>query len=379
MAKIDVLMSVYNCERYIADTLASIQNQTIRDIRLVIIDDGSTDKTGEIIKAAQASDSRIDYHYQPNAGIVAAVQKGTALCTAPFIARHDGDDISYPDRFEKELAYLEQNPDCVAVSALARHIDENGSPTGNYVGLKDLSKADYTSIPATEPYIMQPLLFLRRDALGKAGGYRPLTVSEDTDLYWRMSEFGSLHIIPEMLGDYRIHSASISSQGIIAGRKLAIWSQLCAVSAWRRRAGEPDISFTPDLKKMIDAESSLSGLFSIVSPLLRKDEKSWLHSALAAKMVDICYLRPYEPDRSDIEFIRSVPVVDPQVSSRSLYAEYKEAVLSTAIRLVISGRIADALRLVSPKQLPKLAARVIFRVVLPPSVRNRIKSVTKTK
>lgn len=127
MARIDVLMSVYNCEKYIEKTIESIQCQTIHDIRIVIVDDGSIDTTGDIIKASATKDPRIEYHRQDNSGIVAALNHGLQYCTSPYIARHDGDDISYPDRFQKELDYLEANPNCVAVSGSVYNVYENGN------------------------------------------------------------------------------------------------------------------------------------------------------------------------------------------------------------------------------------------------------------
>lgn len=86
MAKLDILMTVWNCEPYIADTLASIQRQTLSDFRLIVIDDGSTDQTGTIIRAAAADDPRIEYHHQPNAGIVTALITVSASAQPPISA-----------------------------------------------------------------------------------------------------------------------------------------------------------------------------------------------------------------------------------------------------------------------------------------------------
>ncbi|RYD20647.1 MAG: glycosyltransferase [Lysobacteraceae bacterium] len=122
-AQIDVLMSTYNAGRFLPETLASIQAQTIRDIRIIIVDDGSTDNSPELLAQAARQDPRIHVITQANGGIVAALNAGLAACTAPFIARHDADDLSNPDRFERQIRYLEANPDCVAVAGAARQID----------------------------------------------------------------------------------------------------------------------------------------------------------------------------------------------------------------------------------------------------------------
>ena len=367
-------MSVYNNAQYLPDTLASIAGQTITDIRIIIIDDGSTDNTREIVTRAQESDPRIIYQYQDNAGIVAAVNAGMRLCTAPFVARHDGDDISYPNRFEKEMAYLLANDDCVAVSALARHVDERGSPIGTTTRVKDMRLVDDSAIPANEPYILQPLLMMRSDAFLKAGGYRLLTVAEDTDLYWRMIRHGVLHIIPEVLGDYRIHSSSVSSQSIVSGRRMSAWTQVSALSAQRVRRSLPDIDFTPDLQRRIDSQDEMIDLFRTVEPILAEEEKPWFFSAMAAKLMETCYYRPFEPSSSDIDYILSVPRIDKQVRSRRFYGIYEEGILSAGIRMAIEGRWRDALRLVPKRRWVKLIARIIFRVAVSPALKNRVKN-----
>ncbi|MGI4746746.1 MAG: glycosyltransferase [Janthinobacterium lividum] len=377
MAEIDVVMSVFNTAKYLSDTLKSIQSQTIADIRIIIIDDGSTDDTREIVTRAQESDPRIVYRYQENAGIVAAVNAGMQLCTAPFIARHDGDDISYPHRFAEEQAYLLANENCVAVSALARHIDENGKPIGTTTRAKDMSLVDDSALPANEPYILQPLLMMRRDAFMKTGGYRLLTIGEDTDLYWRMMKIGNLHILPEVLGDYRIHANSISSQSVVSGRRMSAWAQVSALSAQRMRKNLPDIQFTRELQEKIDSQLEMIDLFRVIEPVMKEDEKPWFFSAMAAKLIEACYYRPFEPSRSDIDYIVSVPGVDGKVSSRRFYDSYEKGILSAGIRIAIDGRISDALRLVPRRQWPKLIGRIIFRVLGSKKLKNGMKAILR--
>ena len=377
MAKIDVVMSVYNVGRYLPHTLRSIQNQTIEDLRIIIVDDGSTDETRDLIEKASETDPRISYVRQANAGIVAAVNAGMQLCTAPFVARHDGDDISYPFRFERELAFLDENADCVAVSGLARHVDQDGKPIGTTTRAKDMSTVDDASIPANEPYILQPLLMMRRDAYLETGGYRLMTVAEDTDLYWRLTRLGSLHIIPEVLGDYRIHAASISSTSIVAGRRMSAWTQLSALSAQRRRKHLPDIQFDTDLQQRVDSKLELIDLYRAIEPILRDDERPWFYSAMAAKLIETCYYRPFEPSSSDIDYILDVRRFDENVGSRRFYDVFTEGILSAGIRMAAAGRQRDAFRLVPRHQWPKLIARVSFRVALSPHTRATIKKFIK--
>nr|WP_242011764.1 glycosyltransferase family A protein [Acetobacter oeni] len=370
-------MSVYNCEKYIAETLASIQAQTFRDIRIIVIDDGSTDRTGDIVREVANKDARIEYHRQENAGIVAALNAGLPFCDAELIARHDGDDISYPDRFEKELAYLKTHPDCVAVSGLARHIDSNSHTLNHVTKAKDLSKADPFSIPANEPYIMQPLLMVRRETLGKAGGYRYLSVAEDTDLYWRLSDAGQLHIIPDIMGDYRIHSGSISSGDIVSGRQQAVWSQLAALSEQRRRKDEPDISFSRDSFEAIRSCSDLDETISAAHELIDKNEYKWFDCAVAAKILEICYYRPYEPEKADIDIINTYEKLYPSISEYKGYDIFVSGKMSCAIRLIGDGRVLDALSLIGWLNMPVAVARASFRYLIPENYRKLIKRFVK--
>ena len=372
MAKIDILMSVYNCEQYINSTINSILNQTFTDFRIIVVDDGSSDRTGDICKQFVEKDSRVEYYHQDNAGIVAALNHGLQYCSAPFIARHDGDDISYPERFEKELTYLEANPDCVAVSSIARHIDENDIPCGTISTRKDISAADCWSIPAAEPYLLQPMLMMRRNAVDEVGGYRNLSVAEDTDLMWRLNRIGAMHILPEPLGDYRVHAGSVSSLSIIQGRFLAIWSQLAAISEQRRVSQLPDIVFSNYLLQRLNTTISLNEMVDEIRGQLTDTEICWLCSAVSAKLLELCYYRPYEPDKSDIQFILTAVHTDRNISERSGYGFFKEAMLSAAIRITLAYRIKDALTLTPPKLWPALFGRIAFRTLIPKSIKKNI-------
>ncbi|GBR03795.1 glycosyltransferase family 2 protein [Acetobacter oeni] len=379
MTKIDVLLPVYNCEKYITSALKSIQDQTIRDIRIIVVDDGSADNTGPLVLAESQSDARIVYHRQDNAGIVVALNNGLALCDAPFIARMDGDDISCPDRFAKELAYLEANPDCVAVSGRARHIDQNSSPLGTISTRKESRNADPCAIPAVEPYLLHPMLMARREALIQVGGYRDVYQSEDSDLYWRLSDIGSLYVLPEVVGDYRIHTDSVSSSSVVNGRQQAIWSQLAALSEQRRRKKENDLRFTKDFANDVKTRRGLAQAVAVASRGLSQSETAWFGCAVSAKLLELSYYRPYEPDTQDIAFIRHAIASDPDLKSRKSYGVIREAVLSCAVRLVGAGRYKDAVTLTGTNNIPKLIGRSVFRHILPKGLAEKIKQLVKAK
>jgi hypothetical protein len=146
---------------------------------------------------------------------------GLRLCEAEFIARQDADDISNPSRLDVELAYLRTHRDCVAVSGAAKHIDEQGRFLGTTQTFAQPDRADPRWAQSREPYLMHPFLMFRRAELQAIGGYRHVYYSEDTDLCCRLQERGAMHNLDMPLGEYRMHTGSVSSRSIVNGRIMA--------------------------------------------------------------------------------------------------------------------------------------------------------------
>lgn len=372
-------MSAYNAGRFLPDTLRSIQIQTVHDIRIIVVDDGSTDNTAEILAKAAAEDSRIHVITQPNGGIVAALNAGLAACTAPFIARHDADDLSNANRFALQLQYLEENPDCLAVAGPARQIDEAGRDLGSETRLRNLSMADEYAIPAYEPYLLQPMLMVRRDAIVAIGGYRLLLIGEDTDLYWRLRERGRLHNLADPLGCYRMHGSSITSGSIENGRRGALYAQLAAISAQRRAKNEPDLVFNSQLLASIQDARTLATLHTVACCHLTESERTWLALAVSAKLMEVCFYRPFELTLEDCKFIRSVAQSNWRQIPIKNVAAFREMLIGTAVRLFINRHRKDAVVLVGVKLLPAVAMRLGFRVLLPRGLRDWVKGLVGRK
>ncbi len=120
-------------------------------------------------------------------------------------------------------------------------------------------------------------------------------------------------------------------------------------------------------------ETTLEGAFRAASTSLDQGERVWLSSAASAKLLELAYYRPFEPERSDITFIRQSKEGDPDLPQRRGYVTFQEAILSASIRLVIEGRLLDALALSESALWPKLLARVLFRMAVPESLKRRLK------
>src|SRR4030042_5588162 len=125
---ISVVMPVYNCAKYVREAIESILNQTYRDFELIIINDGSTDTTCEILNEYAKKDSRIVLIHQPNSGIVVALNRGLNDAKGEWIFRMDGDDISLSHRFEAQIKTIETNPALVLLGGWCQQMNAGSIP-----------------------------------------------------------------------------------------------------------------------------------------------------------------------------------------------------------------------------------------------------------
>ena len=221
-------MPVYNAERYVGEAVRSILEQTFADFDFVIIDDGSTDRSTEILEQF-ASDPRIRLIRRPNTGYLRALNEGLALCQGEFIARMDADDVSLPDRLRRQIAFLDEHPECLMVGCALLRIDDDGD-----VLCEERLPEDHAEIEARllegRGAIGHPAALIRRQALVELGGYRePFYGAEDHDLWLRLAERGRLANLPEAgIDRMRAWTRSALDAGQYrTGRKhaLAIWRQ----------------------------------------------------------------------------------------------------------------------------------------------------------
>ena len=301
-AAIDVLIPAYNAERTLEASIRSIQDQTVRDIRIIVVDDGSTDRTGELLRAIAAKDARVAVISTPNRGIVAALNLALDRSDAPIIARHDADDIAFPDRFARQLAYLDADPGRIAVGSEAHHILADGRRVGRtHFTLEQ--EPDPAALPAVEPYLLHPFLMIRGSAMRAAGGYRHVLHAEDSDLYWRLLSQGRLYNPPDLMGEYRIHAGSVSSVSVHSGRVGSAYAELAALSFRRREAGHPDIDFPADALARMGQLRGMQEIVDHLSGQLRTDEREHFGLAVAAKLLVNASYRPYQLEIDDCRFL----------------------------------------------------------------------------
>lgn len=281
MPRVTVLLPGHNAEAHLVEALRSILNQTYEDYSVLFIDDGSTDSTEEIV--ARFAGPRLRSVRQENQGIVRALNNGLSMIDSEWVARFDADDISFPYRLASQLEFATFSS-AQAVSSAPLHIDEVGAPIG-YSIATDPYQPDPTRIPAAEPYLPHPFLFMKRTLFELAGGYRPAHYSEDADLYWRICDHSRMAVQREPLGAYRIHSGSVSMMSLAHVRVQALFGQLAALNYRRRRAGREEIDYPGTAAYWVTRATTLESLFIAFAARLDPIELGWLIRATSAKFL----------------------------------------------------------------------------------------------
>lgn len=211
--RVSVLMPVYNAERYLGEAIESILNQTFENFEFIIVNDGSTDRSLEIIRDFEKKDSRIKLISRPNTGIVGALNDGLEAARGEYIARMDADDISLPDRLEVQVEFLDSHPDFVIVGGHACVVDPDGEVLKLYARPLHHEKIMEQLLQADGGAIVHPVAMLRKSALEKVGRYRKeFEFIEDLDLYLRLLECGKFANIDQTLIYYRQHLTNITTR-----------------------------------------------------------------------------------------------------------------------------------------------------------------------
>lgn len=353
---VDILLPVFNAEATIGAAIESLLRQSVTSLRIIAIDDGSTDATSSILAHFAGRDRRMTVLTLRNGGIVTALNTGLEICSAEFVARQDADDISHPSRLALQLAYLHEHPDCVAVSGAVRHIDEAGQFLGRVQKFPASERADPCWVPSREPYLCHPFLVARRSALEIIGPYRHVHHSEDTDLYWRLAEHGRLHNLDLLLGSYRLHGASVSGGSIVNGRIMALSSQLAALSALRRRHGRTDLAFEKERIQDYRRTPSAAQIFELGSRGLDHDEARYLRVAMAAKLLELTSYRPFELEVGDCVFVREARQGLDSIRPPNR-AEFHRRQAAAAARLLGKGFLREAAVLAPMTLYPSVALR----------------------
>jgi glycosyltransferase involved in cell wall biosynthesis len=198
---VSIILPVYNAEKFLAESIRSILNQTYSNIELIILNDGSTDSSTIIVKSF--TDQRIRYYEHANMGLANTLNKGIALANGKYIARQDNDDISYPTRLELQVAFMEKNPEYALLGTHARIVDENGNDTGRRHLHPTKSSHLTFDLIFDNPFVHSSVL-LNKELLSNVGTYDPSSdFFEDHHLWSSISRKYKVANLPVLLLDYR--------------------------------------------------------------------------------------------------------------------------------------------------------------------------------
>jgi glycosyltransferase involved in cell wall biosynthesis len=238
-------MPVRDGERFLGEAVESVLTQTVSELELVVVDDGSTDSTPELL--AGIADPRVRVLTQAPGGLAAAINAGCAEARAPVIARMDSDDVALPDRLERQLAFLDARPDVALLGGGIILVDEDGREL-------DREHAPATPVLTVRNDLVHATVAMRTDAFRELGGYR-LDQAEDYDLWLRFQERYGVAAISEPVLRYRLHPGQFSVTKL---ERQALGALCVRAAAHERRAGRPDP--LEDVERLDDAIAAKLGV-----------------------------------------------------------------------------------------------------------------------
>lgn len=235
-------MPAYNAAPWIAETIASLLAQTFEDFELLIGDDGSTDDTKSIIETYAKQDQRIKMLALNHGGVVAARNTLLQASRGQFVMFHDADDLSVPERMQRQVQYLQEHPNCVGVSS--NILKFNGTPV--WPAAIDVQKpptlhprnSKLSGLGYHKKNFPFPACMVRTSVAQTLGGFRAyFSYAEDADFIYRLEEQGELAVLDETLFLYRQHASNTSKRAPYLQTESSVLSR---TFARRRRQGKTD-------------------------------------------------------------------------------------------------------------------------------------------
>ena len=302
MPLVSVVMPVYNGEKFVAEARESILAQTFADFEFLIVDDGSQDNSAEIIRAYQERDDRIRFfQHERNLGVASARNSGIALASGEYIAAMDCDDISLPERLQKQVDYMQTHPEIGLVGNSVLIVDRD---------MKTLSVRD---LPLHHSLIVLNLFFrgaslihgsvmTRRDVMTSVGAYNSASRAvDDTDLYVRLGERTRFANLPERLFLYRRHE---QNNTLIQRQRNFNTGQVIR-ARWLNRLCDDASAATADRLERLRSGMKFSW---VERRLLRRDLERLIEAMIAAE-----YLRTEDRSVLDPEIARRLESTTPRL------------------------------------------------------------------
>jgi glycosyltransferase involved in cell wall biosynthesis len=234
---VSVVMPVRDGEPYLRDAVESVLAQTLADIELVVVDDGSTDASGDIVEEYARADTRVVVRHTQGVGQADARNMAVGIARAELIAFLDADDVAYPDRLERQREFMQANGEVALVGGGATFVDDAGRVIAADVPYPLTDDEIRRAFDHTTP-VLNSAALVRRAAFEAVGGFRSLfDDSEDLDLWLRVAGQYAVANLPDTVVRYRVHQRSASVQRL---ERQSLTALAARMSDAARRAGRPD-------------------------------------------------------------------------------------------------------------------------------------------
>jgi glycosyltransferase involved in cell wall biosynthesis len=221
MPRVSVIMPSYNHARYIGEAIESVLAQTMGDLELIVVDDGSSDNSREIIAGYKARDPRVVFlPFEQNRGAYTAINDAMKLAQGEYVAHLNSDDRFLPDKLAVQLAFMEANPQVGICFSAIEAIDEHGRPMpdSDYVGIfkpRQHDRRGWLRYLFAQNCLCHPTMLARRSVLEKAGPYDDRYRQQaDLDLWIRIAMFSDIHVLERPTLQFRDHGLNTGGRSM---------------------------------------------------------------------------------------------------------------------------------------------------------------------
>jgi len=220
-------MSVLNGERFLAEAIESVLDQSFSDFEFIVIDDGSEDASAAILNSYQMRDSRLRVYGHKHRGLAESLNRGCGIAQGKYVARMDADDIATPNRLQWQVRFMEAHPDVGLLGGVIDFIDENGREFRR-VSHPIEDAAIRRALNHDEASFCHPATMMRKDVLVSVGGYRTsFLAAEDYDLWLRMASCSRLANLDGVVLKYRIHKGQVSQRQLVQQALSCLAARTC--------------------------------------------------------------------------------------------------------------------------------------------------------
>lgn len=212
---VSIIISSYNHENFVQDSIQSVINQSYDNIELIVIDDGSQDSTVEkiqqLVSVCEKRFVRFEFRHRANKGLSATLNEALEWCKGEFVSPLASDDMMLQNRIEKQVKLLSDNKKIVAVFGSVYLIDEDNKNIGEET-VDESHLYDFKSIFLNEHRIFTPTQMIRQIYLKEVGGYKDGMIIEDWYMWLKLAQIGDLLVVPDFFAKYRQHENNTIKQ-----------------------------------------------------------------------------------------------------------------------------------------------------------------------